>query len=238
MAAGGASFSLFLFPLIISDIIRPLMADTEELQSKKPGKRKARAMETKRKLLESAMSLFKEKGFDAVTVEEIAQRAGTAKGSFYTYFATKSDIIVEEFWDIDAYYRKYSRNLKRCATASEKLTSFTRAQTRFIRDKVGVDMLKILYANQTSTYGDNKIIIDESRFWFALITDIIAEGQENGEFRTDLPAEQMARWFNRTMRGNFLDWCISSGENFDLVEEAVSYCDNFITAALQKNTRS
>lgn len=191
-------------------------------------------MKTKQSLMDSGMALFKEKGFDAVTIEEIAQRAGTAKGSFYTYFSTKSDIIVEEFWSIDSYYRKYARNLKRYETASEKLTAFTRAQTRFVRDEVGNDMLKILYANQTSSYGDNKIIIDESRFWFSLIRDIILEGQMSGEFRDDLPAENMARWFNRTMRGNFLDWCISSGQNFDLVEEAVAYCEQFITWALKK----
>lgn len=213
------------------------MPDTEKTKAKIPGKRKVRAMETKKKLLNSAMSLFKEKGFDNVTIEEIAQGAGTAKGSFYTYFATKSDIIVEEFWDIDAYYRKYSRNLKRYKTAAEKLTAFTKAQNRYVRDTVSIDMLKILYANQTVTYGENKIIIDESRFWFSLITGIIKEGQASGEFRDDLPADKLARWYNRTIRGNFLDWCISSGKDFDLVEESVAYCSLFINSALKKNTR-
>lgn len=210
------------------------MTGREQANIKTPGKRKARAQETKKRLLQSAISLFKEKGFDAVTIEEIAQRAGTAKGSFYTYFSTKSDIIVEEFWSIDAYYRKYSRNLKRYDTASEKLAAFTRAQTRFIRDKVGVEMLKILYANQTVSYGGNKIIIEESRFWFTLIKSIIEEGQNTGEFRTDHTAERMAQWFNRTMRGNFLDWCITNGEKFDLVEEAVDFCSQFINDALKK----
>lgn len=210
------------------------MSGIDQSKSKAPGKRKARAQETKKKLMESAISLFQEKGFDAVTVEEITQRAGTAKGSFYTYFSTKSDIIVEEFWSIDAYYRKYSRNLKRYDSAGEKLAAFTRAQARFIRDKVGVDMLKILYANQTVNSGDDKVIINETRAWHTLIEEIMDEGQKRGEIRSDLSATQMARWFNRAMRGFFLDWCISSGRKFDIVDEAVAYCETFISPALKK----
>ena len=84
------------------------------------------------------MALFNERGFDLVTVDEITQKAGVAKGTFYTYFATKSDIIVEEFWDIDAYYELYSsKNLPNYTTSREKLLAFTRAQMRYVRDVVG-----------------------------------------------------------------------------------------------------
>jgi AcrR family transcriptional regulator len=210
------------------------MTDSNPLNNNHVLSRKVKAQETKKILLESGIALFKEKGFDEVTIEEITLRAGTAKGTFYTHFSTKSDIIVEEFWTIDAYYRKYSRNLKNYKTSREKLSAFTRAQTRFIRDKIGNSMLKLFYANQTIQEGANKVILDESRFWFTIIRDIIQEGQDNGEFRKDLSTDTMARWFNRTMRGNFLDWCISSGKDFDLVEEAVAYCDMFICSALEK----
>ena len=70
-------------------------------QPKPHGKAEA----TKQLIFESALTLFKKKGFDQVSIREITDYAGTAKGSFYTYFSTKSDIIVEEFWAIDAYYR-------------------------------------------------------------------------------------------------------------------------------------
>jgi AcrR family transcriptional regulator len=50
---------------------------------------------TKNQLLETAMALFNERGYDLVTIEEITQKPGVAKGTFYTYFATKSDIIVD-----------------------------------------------------------------------------------------------------------------------------------------------
>jgi len=82
-------------------------------------KRQKQAQETRRILFETAVTLFREKGFDCVTVEEITTRAGTAKGCFYTYFRTKSDIIIEEFKAIDGFYERYQHNLKRYGSARE-----------------------------------------------------------------------------------------------------------------------
>lgn len=40
-------------------------------------------------ILNAALELFREEGFEKVSVETIAQKAGIAKGSFYNYFKTK-----------------------------------------------------------------------------------------------------------------------------------------------------
>ena len=195
------------------------------------------AQRTKNAIMDSALELFKERGFDSVTIEEITTRAGVAKGSFYTYFSTKSDIIVGEFWKIDAYYAEYAaKNLKRYKTAREKLLAFTRAQMRYVRDVIGIQNLKILYANQTIQPGTDKIITNRKRQWVAIVAAIIAEGQERGEFRTDLDAEALALLFNRSARAVFLDWCILDA-SFDLVEEGLSFQGEWIMAALQ-NTPS
>lgn len=187
--------------------------------------------------MNSALALFQEHGFDAVTVEEITRTAGVAKGSFYTYFSTKSDIIVEEFWNIDGYYRAYAeRNLRRHTTAREKLLAFTRAQMRYVRDEVGNTNLKILYANQTIQPGSDKIIINSERYWHTLIRETMELGQANGEFRNDLTPDRLATLFNRSARSIFLDWCISDA-SFDLVKEGVSFMAEWIMAALQNRPR-
>lgn len=198
----------------------------------KATKRKLQAEQTRATIVSHAQRLFRERGFEAVTIEEITDAAGVARGSFYTYFKNKSDIIVAEFRDIDDYYRRYAVNLKRYRTTREKLLAFTRAQMRYVRDTVGNENLKVLYANQTIEPGSVKIINNRDRFWFQLIRELIGEGQNRGEFRTDLPAEQLAEWFNRTIRGLLLEWCVSSGEEFDLVKEALSFCEQWIGAAL------
>lgn len=191
------------------------------------------ALRTKNAIMESALRLFEQRGFDSVTVEDITNDAKVAKGSFYTYFSTKSDIIVDEFWKIDAYYQEYaSRNLKRYRTAREKLLAFTRAQMRYVRDVIGNANLKILYANQTVQPGRNKMMTKRERQWVQIISGIITEGQASGEFRTDLDAMVLANLLNRSARGVFLDWCIQDAE-FDLVKEGLFVMDQWVMSALQ-----
>jgi len=195
------------------------------------------ALRTKTKLMDTALSLFKERGFDAVTIDEITQTAGVAKGTFYTYFATKSDIIVDSFWAIDAYYEMYAaKNLQRYKTAAEKLIAFTRAQMKYVRDVVGNPSLKILYANQAVQPGASKMITNRERRWHAIVRDIILGGQASGELRTDLDADRLAVLVNRSARGVFLDWCVQDAA-FDLVKEGVSVMQDFIMAALQNQPR-
>jgi AcrR family transcriptional regulator len=179
------------------------------------------------------MALFNERGYDLVTIEEITQKAGVAKGTFYTYFATKSDIIVEEFWNIDAFYESYSsKHLPNYTSAKEKLLAFTRAQMRYVRDVVGNANLKILYANQAAQNGSVKMITMRERQWYKIIQKIMLEGQGNGEFRKDLDADRLAELFNRSARGIFLDWCVEDA-SFDLVTEGVAVMKDFVISAIQ-----
>ncbi|MBN2874188.1 MAG: TetR/AcrR family transcriptional regulator [Spirochaetales bacterium] len=195
------------------------------------------AQRTKTKLMDAALALFKERGFDSVTIDEITQTAGVAKGTFYTYFGTKSDIIVDAFWEIDAYYETYSsKNLSRYKTARDKLLAFTRAQMKYVRDVVGNNSLKILYANQAAQPGSNKMITNRERKWHSIVRDVILEGQAAGEFRTDLDANRLSQLFNRSARGVFLDWCVQDAA-FDLVKEGVAVMRDFVMAALENTPR-
>jgi len=57
-----------------------------------------------RKLIKDALKLLKEKGFNAINVEEITKTAEVAKGTFYICFKKKEDIILEysglSFWKL------------------------------------------------------------------------------------------------------------------------------------------
>jgi AcrR family transcriptional regulator len=59
-----------------------------------PRSRRTRSA-TRDKLFHAAVTLIAEKGFSSTTVEEIADRAGVAKGTVYYNFASKSDLFEE-----------------------------------------------------------------------------------------------------------------------------------------------
>lgn len=53
---------------------------------------------TKEKILEAALDLFREQGFDGASMRDIAKRAGVATGLAYYYFESK-DAIVLAYYD-------------------------------------------------------------------------------------------------------------------------------------------
>ena len=53
-----------------------------------------RAMETREKLLKSALELYTEKGYHSTTVDEIAKHAGLSTGVAYRYFKNKKDLLL------------------------------------------------------------------------------------------------------------------------------------------------
>lgn len=52
---------------------------------------------TKEKIIDAARKLFSEKGFDGVSMEDIAQASGVRKSLIYYYFPSK-EILFEEIW--------------------------------------------------------------------------------------------------------------------------------------------
>lgn len=67
-------------------------------------------------LVEAAGALFVEQGVEATTIDEIAARAGVAKGTFYHYFAAKTDLL-DALRDrfSDAFTARVTEAVDRCA---------------------------------------------------------------------------------------------------------------------------
>ncbi|MDB5447013.1 MAG: TetR family transcriptional regulator [Phenylobacterium sp.] len=55
--------------------------------------------ENRQKILKAASRLFRERGFDGVTVAEIMKAAGLTHGGFYGYFKSKEDLIANALQD-------------------------------------------------------------------------------------------------------------------------------------------
>ncbi len=57
------------------------------------GRREAHRRERTKELEDAALRLFLERGLDGVTIDDITQAAGVAKGTFYRYFDDKAALV-------------------------------------------------------------------------------------------------------------------------------------------------
>ena len=88
---------------------------------------------TKRKIFETSMRLFAEKGYDATSIEEITATVGVAKGTLYYHFSSKEEIfnfLVDEGMKL----LKNSIEIKtsKCNTTKEKLKAIILIQIKGI----------------------------------------------------------------------------------------------------------
>ena len=77
----------------------------------------------KNQIMEKAKELFAKKGYHPVTVEEVADACGVAKGTLYLYFNSKSDLFVEIFVDAHRQIIEKVREIIRLGEDFEQIVS-------------------------------------------------------------------------------------------------------------------
>ena len=64
-----------------------------------PDWRQQKKAATRDRIRASALRLFREQGYDATTVEQIAEAAEVSPSTFFRYFPTKEDVVLQDDFD-------------------------------------------------------------------------------------------------------------------------------------------
>ena len=191
-------------------------------------KRQKSAVETKRKLISAGLELIKEKGFDAINVEDITKKAGVAKGTFYTYFKRKEDIVMEisrtPFGEI-------ADELEQMGNAElfDKLRHYFQ---RFMEqvEFCGIQICREWIRNVIDPNNVPETM--DSKKWFydyGMLESILKNSKE---LKEDTPIELLTHIIISELYGMMLCWCMSDGK-FEPLDWTDRFCDVQLTAIFE-----
>lgn len=199
------------------------------------GKRQEAALETRRNIVEAVKSLLEEKSAEAINIEDITTKAGVAKGSFYTYFKRKEDVISEVAF---AEYEVLKELLTNSSDgAYEQICFYLKKSVEIIEDnslQVAQQWMKSVVAPlEEEKAGTIKFKYDSDN-----IVEILKKAVESGELKADAPVETIGEIIINTYYGAVTTWCITKGAEGKLIKSIDGFCADALKAILERYASS
>ncbi|KQC12884.1 MAG: hypothetical protein APR63_10025 [Desulfuromonas sp. SDB] len=167
-------------------------------------KRREREIEQRREdMLKSAQELFIKKGYNGVTIKEIAEKAEFSRITMYSYFKSKMDILVAIIARMFAYsFQSYFELIGKTESNYEKLKMYGLHEYQMFSRSPGSHLLIVQFRqhrlDREKISKRNLVELEQTNNYAAkLFSKIIKEGIEQGEFRCDLDIELSRKFFSK-----------------------------------------
>jgi len=164
-------------------------------------------------IIQAAMALFMDKGFQNTKMEDIAIDAGVGKGTLYEYFENKQDIFDEaciEYVNVIIDNIRYVSNMD--DTFNNKLLILFNGKLKMESDFEDMSIDNILSSKNIISEETIKKIILKISEMYGLICDIIDQGKEEGVVKKSIKSEITACMIMGTM-GEYLRLISHKKEN-------------------------
>ncbi|MFD0695096.1 TetR/AcrR family transcriptional regulator [Paenibacillus sp. GCM10027628] len=163
---------------------------------------------TRQNIIDCALEMFAEQGYEATTVHQITERAGVAKGTFFNYFENKEEVLC----DVQIFI----------ATEEISKLQFKQGPIIPLMREVLMEMLRRLPFNRPlilaifqCTFANKKILesekvkVDEFK---QVLIPIIEAAQVRGEISKMMPPEMIADLAVQNYLGTMLYWGMGHGD--------------------------
>ncbi len=190
--------------------------------------RQLRAQETRAKIVAAAEKLISERGFDAVQIIDITNEAGVGKGSFYTYFKRKEDVVAEiahaRFEDI------HGNSTQQTGNVCDRITSFLTGSMEYIKE-AGIRIAQQWVRGVVDP--DNQDGVNKLHYDRDVIHGLIEKAIQNGELDNNIPIEKMTEWIASEYYGIVFCWALTDGEN-DPMKAMNDFCQGMVRDYLKQ----
>ena len=167
----------------------------------RPDRRTRREQEIRRRILDAAIACFLEKGFEATTIDEIAERADVARATVFNHYAEKQELLT-------AYLARRRQELVDLLRREARADVSARQQL--------YDALDLLATFNERDVAESRELI--GAWWRSggttartphtgvVLAEVIAAGQRTGEFRSEMDPALVGRLILDAYAGLVLRW--------------------------------
>ena len=146
-------------------------------------KQKRNAQETKLKILTNAKLLFSKQGYDATTVDDIANASDVNKALIYYYFKNKSGLYSEVMSGLfDAIYEEVVNSSKKCNSVVDELEVFIYSYASYAYKHPYFPALLLRELSDSGAHLPEMMFVSMRRL-FSLLSDILKRAEEQKVFK-------------------------------------------------------
>lgn len=173
-------------------------------------RRERKKSETRRRITDVAIRLFRERGFESTTIDDITEAADVGRGTFFNYFPRKEAVL--------------GYHLDCCIIPSEEVVRSTLEDPRPTRER-----LIQLYVGAASFFERDpelsRFVVRETlqrsfaedkehdMVWSELVQKLVAQGVERGEIRPDVDARRVNGLLTSVFIGTLLTWLFRADDS-------------------------
>jgi len=171
------------------------------------GLRDQKKRQQRREILEAAIGLFRERGYDETRIQDVIERVRISEATFFNYFPTK-DALLEEYaiGSVEAYAQ-----LLRVEVDDQ-----TRSVPERIRDllrimAIGLELedrefMAVVATRSKLFFGGRGAVFERKVLAQSLLAQLFEEGQSRGEIRTDIDPQALAESLTGAYTFTIVNW--------------------------------
>lgn len=166
----------------------------------------------RRRLYEAALRLFRKRGYEATTVQDIAEAADAAKGTFFLHFPTKEHVLLEYHQEMGRHILEAIRT-RTFPTAERAVQAALReCAAWFVNDPaMGKLIIRLFFGSVLLLHSDQKNEAQLSEW----LEGHLAAGQKRGELRRGLEIGLFISMLMGVLSSSVIEW-VSGEPSFDL----------------------
>lgn len=163
----------------------------------------------KAQIIDAAIDLMEEQGFDTTTMDEIAERAELSKGTLYLYYADKSTLYQAiKKRALQRLQEKFSNALRQDLPGAKLVQEMLTFYADFIEDNATLAKAMMLFERSNENVSANNPVYEKCAHLenelLILVTRAIQTGIQDESIKTDLDPKLMALQIGFYMRGILL----------------------------------